>query len=448
MPCVSGGITWDNNKPKHITRISWDNKGFGDSLDLTGCDSIVYLSCKNNSITGINTSTNAKLAELYCSNNQLEHLDVSKNKKLTKLNCAYNKLRFSTMTPKALFHTSYTAMPQDTIDGGTALIINPIDLSSEYNFKNQYGNNSITQYTWLKILDDGTEIPINTGDITNNNGIFTFNYTLTTGNYLCKMINTAFDSTIALVFKVYLIEVTGFFVNETQVGEDMHALLDCGINIADIRVCVNANEYPLVEIEGIASLTYSFTPNYGKNFIHINITNKEGITTNHILTVEKRLEADIFRTRWNDRLIVPLNIHNIVCSKVEWYKHTPEKDILLGRDPDKGYIQITETGSYFVIINDSYRSCFIDFELTPSNIPRVIPNPVASNRTFIVNTELDDDELKNAQLQIFTATGILINTFDVTAASMELPAPADPGTYSIFLNASGNTKIIKFIVVR
>ena len=63
--------------------------------DLTGIELFPYLEkldCKNNNLTRLDVSKNAKLTKLYCEFNQLTSLDLSKNTALTELNCQVNQL--------------------------------------------------------------------------------------------------------------------------------------------------------------------------------------------------------------------------------------------------------------------------------------------------------------------------------------------------------------------
>jgi Leucine-rich repeat (LRR) protein len=62
------------------------------SLDLSGCDALVYVNCARNQLTSLNLSDCTALQTLRCSSNQLAALDVSGCTALESFDCSDNEL--------------------------------------------------------------------------------------------------------------------------------------------------------------------------------------------------------------------------------------------------------------------------------------------------------------------------------------------------------------------
>ena len=62
------------------------------SIDISGCESLIYLDCSCNKITEIIYSNVFNIQNLHCSYNEFDNLDVSQCKVLKVLRCNYNKL--------------------------------------------------------------------------------------------------------------------------------------------------------------------------------------------------------------------------------------------------------------------------------------------------------------------------------------------------------------------
>jgi hypothetical protein len=72
----------------------------------------------------------------------------------------------------------------------------------------------------------------------------------------------------------------------------------------------------------------------------------------------------------------------------------------------------------------------------------VYPNPALRNNTFYVATGLDESELRDAHIDVYSTTGALIHRKDVTGKITEISIPT-PGTYFIRLKGQEVTVIIK-----
>ncbi len=170
------------------------------------------------------------------------------------------------------------------------------------------------------------------------------------------------------------------------------------------------------------------------------------------LSIYKPFNADIFRTRWEDVLVVPLKIEGVEgleeSVKVEWFRM---KDTIsyekLDRNSDKGYIQIKKNGDYFVIINDIYRFCPISFVL-PAHVPQLFPNPSHPNASITLATGLKEEELGNTKILLINERGNVISKFDLKDASPQLIAPAVSGIYTVIIESpDSDVKQMKMVVV-
>jgi hypothetical protein len=86
------GVEWNNETPKRITVIKWNEKKLAGNLDLTDCTALDYLECWANQITGICLYGCTALTKLDCADNQLTTLDLKDNTALYHLICAENQL--------------------------------------------------------------------------------------------------------------------------------------------------------------------------------------------------------------------------------------------------------------------------------------------------------------------------------------------------------------------
>ena len=88
------------------------------SLKLSGCVALTSLSCSSNQLTSLDVSDCTTLTSLYCNSNQLTSLDVSKNVKLKTLNCSSNNLTSLDVSKTNLGNSSDT-YPLDCAPMGT-----------------------------------------------------------------------------------------------------------------------------------------------------------------------------------------------------------------------------------------------------------------------------------------------------------------------------------------
>jgi Leucine-rich repeat (LRR) protein len=103
--------------------------------DLTGIEEFLVLSelkCYNNSLTGLDLSTNTALTVLDCSNNSLTNLNVSANTGLTSLSCGFNSLKsldISNNTMLKELGCNFNSLSSLNVSTNTALV----ELNCSYN---------------------------------------------------------------------------------------------------------------------------------------------------------------------------------------------------------------------------------------------------------------------------------------------------------------------------
>jgi hypothetical protein len=70
------GVTWDAGVPKRIQKLSWDGRGLGGYLDVSGLSGLEVLECAENGLVGIDISGTPALIELWCYSNPLRDITV------------------------------------------------------------------------------------------------------------------------------------------------------------------------------------------------------------------------------------------------------------------------------------------------------------------------------------------------------------------------------------
>ena len=77
---------------RSVTSLDVSSKSISDLTGIEDFTALTNLQCDDNSLTGLDVSSNTALTALYCNYNQLTSLDVSSNTALTDLYCNYNQL--------------------------------------------------------------------------------------------------------------------------------------------------------------------------------------------------------------------------------------------------------------------------------------------------------------------------------------------------------------------
>ena len=143
-----------------------------------------YLDCSENSLTGLNISSNTKLTTVWCSGNQIGTLDVSNNPLLVQLGCANNELKALDVSNntklKELYcdFNQFTSLDVSSSQTLTKLVKNANRINSEngYDFWVE-GNNC---------LYVSSDVTVKAGSFTSKPTDAAVHYTYKNGEYLLQ----------------------------------------------------------------------------------------------------------------------------------------------------------------------------------------------------------------------------------------------------------------------
>ncbi len=242
------------------------------------------------------------------------------------------------------------------------------------------------------------------------------------------------------------------YVNNVLLGADLTATVDCGSELAVVNIYYDSLYHPNIFIDTCQNSKYNYPiPNEGRNYVQLKTIDIKGKKVEYVLKIDKPLNSDIFRTRWDDVLVVPLKIEGVdgleECTKVEWYKKISDNySEKIDRLSYKGYLSVKESGSYFVIINDIFRSCLINFILL-ANAPQIIPNPSSSNVAATLITGLSEEEMASGiRILLVNAFGNIIDDIKTSTSSVQITTPKNSGIYNVIIETKDNLKTVKMVV--
>ncbi len=227
-------------------------------------------------------------------------------------------------------------------------------------------------------------------------------------------------------------------------GNSFSYLTECGKSTATITV--NAAVNATVTINGTQGNTLETPLQYGFNSINISVRAENGNDIqNYTLTVERRIPADIaFVNHFSGVLTVRGQIAGMgAINTAHWYCNGEQID----RDADKRYVEMTQAGSYYALINGSVFTCEVShLRSTKAFTVSVSPNPVTAGEPLTVSINRTADELRGAQLQLHSTGGQLLQTVPVAGSETTLIAPAYTGTVVVKLVSALGNKEVKVIV--
>jgi hypothetical protein len=243
--------------------------------------------------------------------------------------------------------------------------------------------------------------------------------------------------------------ITGITVNgqpadQSNSDNNFNILAQCGDN--NVEISITADPGATVTINGIAQNPCTVNlPNYGNNTVIITIAAQNGNSQTCTLTINKPVPASIaYYNRFEGVLTVPIYIESIgKIETVEWYHN----DVLLNRDPSKGYIETKEAGSYYALINGKFRTCEVTQLRSASALTmNVYPNPATAGEKVTVHINHTANELQGAHLQLLDINGYLLQTLPVTGSETTLTTPANTGVIVIKLISNIGNNEVKLIV--
>jgi hypothetical protein len=235
---------------------------------------------------------------------------------------------------------------------------------------------------------------------------------------------------------------------------NFYLIAECGENTAFISV--NADQYATVGINGVVQNPQTVNlPNYGDNFITITVTAQNGNSQTYLLTVHRPFPFEqIVKMRWNNTLTVinnPDNNGGFRFTSYKWYRNgqpvATDQSWSAGANGqpinpnDVFYVEVTAVG-----INGTIRSCQSTVALRSLQVA-AYPNPVSTGQMLNVETDVDEDLLQGATIDVYNLTGARVAQFKVQGRLTTIPVNYASGMYIFVLTGKdGLRKDIKVVV--
>jgi hypothetical protein len=238
----------------------------------------------------------------------------------------------------------------------------------------------------------------------------------------------------------------------------------CGRDSVNVFV---ATEDPLarVEIGGVAQNPQRISlPIYGENLVNIKVTAQNGDVADDTLVIEKLIPFEkVTRVRWENTISVinnPNNNGGFTFISYEWFRNNETTPFSTRQwwSAGVGGEQLNTSDLFYVILRTSGDCCGSEVPRTirtcPSNIvlngSNVIlyPNPAIAGQTLYVETDMDEELLKDVVVEVYSPAGLRITQLKLqgrlTPININLPA----GIYVIVLTDNKELRREMKIVVR
>lgn len=239
--------------------------------------------------------------------------------------------------------------------------------------------------------------------------------------------------------------------NANMVNSLCSIVSDCGLPDAFINVMTNIPA--LVTIDQVQQNPYNYRlSKYGKNIVDVIVTDiSYGASRKYTLEISKPIETDlVFYDRFSDVLTVKRQVLDMTFNTVDWYKESRPDDIKIARDPSKGYLQVTQPGNYYAILNGDIRTCMQAVAADALTVMKVYPNPAFANQSITIETGLAQEDVKGAFVTITDLNGTKIGAYQLTNSSViTARAPLKQGVYVIYVSTPANPTLrsIKLLVI-
>lgn len=178
-----------------------------------------------------------------------------------------------------------------------------------------------------------------------------------------------------------------------------------------------------------------------------------------ILTIERRFVFDdIVRMRWNNTLTVvnnPANLFGYTISGYQWYKNNIAIDGATNQSYSAGseaHAVLDENATYHVELTmttgEVLRTCEKQVKLTNNEYTvEITPNPVKAGEPLTLTVNMDESELANATIDIYTIGAVFVKKIPVTGKITTFTLPNNPGMYLVkFTASSGFNQTHKVLV--
>lgn len=186
-----------------------------------------------------------------------------------------------------------------------------------------------------------------------------------------------------------------------------------------------------------------------KQEVIFEILAQNGVTsTKHRITIEKYFSfQDIVINRWDIALTAinnPINNGGYNFLKYKWFKDGQ----LIGTSQSYSSEEKINGTFYLEVTTDKgdlLRTCDEHITLIGNRV-KVYPNPVALGETICVETDCDQELLKNAVIEIYDLSGLKIQEIKVKGQKTEVKLNGAAGTYILkFKGQNGLSKDFKII---
>jgi hypothetical protein len=240
------------------------------------------------------------------------------------------------------------------------------------------------------------------------------------------------------------------FTKLTVSGEaiDISTTILCGS--ADYLIEINPSSGITIEGGNIITGTLSKP---GVHYIPFTAINAKGERTTYTVRVEYRLPFDaLVVSRYGNKLAVINNPDNNGGFTFRWYRwwHKAEDatDFVAAGNAQifsagTGYEQLNPCDRWWVEAvttdGDTIRTCESDPCSLPVQPRRAsvsgYPNPVPTNASLTIDADVDDEQLRDAVIYVYSETGVLLRIVPVTGQITTVQTPATPGLYLYLFQA-------------
>ncbi len=270
------------------------------------------------------------------------------------------------------------------------------------------------------------------------------NYTITYTSGTLTILSTSTDITA--------ITVNGETANRS--GNNFAIMTACGEDEAVIDVIADKNA--TVTINGVEQNPYTLNlSNYGNNTTTITVTAQNGTSQTYTLTVNKPIPfSQAVKMRWNNTLTVinnPAENGGYIFTSYKWFRNgqqiSTEQSWSAGADgtklnpADLFYVELTTSG-----VPETLRTCETTVSLRSLEI-KAYPNPVSSGQILYVEADVDDEQLKDAVIEVYSVTGNYLGQMKMEGRLTPVDIHYATGVhFFVFKGKDGFTKELKVVV--
>lgn len=145
--------TWNNDNPKHITRLAVNGQNLYGALDVSILSALEELNCANNGLTALDVSGCAALERLHCQNNRLAVLDMVGFAALSDIDCGNNPIEYLRLPDGKDLHVNV----DDPAAGNAMIMMTHFDYDSKYVMLSALPGGTSTFDKWVI---DGAEVEV------------------------------------------------------------------------------------------------------------------------------------------------------------------------------------------------------------------------------------------------------------------------------------------------